>query len=86
MPGAAPTIRATSWLPSSWISTRPDWNAGPSVTGRRPSMRRPQGENGVGFASQPSAASAALRLVAVAFQQVDPQIQRGGLRQRRHFG
>jgi hypothetical protein len=29
MPGRAPTRAATSWLPSSWISTSPAWNAGP---------------------------------------------------------
>ena len=70
MPGRASTRAATSWLPSSWISTRPERNAAPVVTWRRPSMRRPQGESGVGVASRPSAASAARASSRVAFSRL----------------
>ena len=32
IPARASATRAISWLPSSWISTAPDWKAGPVVT------------------------------------------------------
>ena len=34
--GPAPTNAASNWLPLSWISTKPDPNAGPEAAGQRP--------------------------------------------------
>ena len=86
MPGRASTSAATSWLPSSWISTSPARNAAPVVTWRRPSMRRPQGDSGVGVGVQALGRERGPRLVARGLQQVDAQIERRGFQQRTKFG
>ncbi len=80
IPGSASTSSATSWLPSSWISTSPSWNVLPGVTGRRP-----------GDAQAPGATAASARLprlrrpaprapLARRLQQVDAQVERRRVR------
>ena len=86
VPGRASTSAATSWLPSSWISTRPARNAAPVVTWRRPSIRRPHGECGVGAAVHAFGGERGTGLLARRLQQVDPQIERRRFQQRAQFG
>ena len=58
-PRFAPVSSASSWLPSSWISTAPLVKTSSLCSAGLPRTRRPSGENRVGSASMPDATSAA---------------------------
>ena len=74
--GRAPTSAATSWLPSSWISTSPAVNAAPGGDRPPPLDAQAPGRQRRRLASIPSFASAACASSRVGLQQVDPQIER----------
>ena len=77
MPGRASISAATSWLPSSWISTRPCWNVRPA--GHRPAPRRsaaPRARAASASPATPSAASDARACLARRLQQIDAQVER----------